>query len=381
MSYPRPVERAAAHAAAQHGHITSEQCRSCGLSSSAVRRLVTRRAWERVAPGVYRIVGAPPTWHGRALAAVLAAGPESLASHRTAAHLWGLEGFGPPGRIEVTVRRHSRPRRRPGVTVHETLAYDLAAPGVRGGVPTVGPARLLLDLAGIGCDELVLLRALDEVRRLGLASWPTLWEAFLLHARRGRPGIVACRAALLRRWGRRVPDTEFARLFGRLLDDAGLPEPVYEYAVDAGGARYRIDAAYPAAWVAIELDGRGHATEAAFEADPVRENRLKLSGWTVLRYTWNRFITAPAEVVAEVREALRRPQVPPPVPERRPKATEAGTSERRNGSSRASKPAGRASRAAAPTSASGAGCGVGGPASPGGRLPLGGRGAARGRRR
>jgi predicted transcriptional regulator of viral defense system len=114
MSYPRPVERAAAHAAAQHGHITSEQCRSCGLSSSAVRRLVTRRAWERVAPGVYRIVGAPPTWHGRALAAVLAAGPESLASHRTAAHLWGLEGFGPPGRIEVTVRRHSRPRRRPG---------------------------------------------------------------------------------------------------------------------------------------------------------------------------------------------------------------------------------------------------------------------------
>jgi hypothetical protein len=203
-------------------------------------------------------------------------------------------------------------------------------------VPTVGPARLLLDLAGIGCDELVLLRALDEVRRLGLASWPTLWEAFVLHARRGRPGIVACRAVLLRRWGRRVPDTEFARLFGRLLDDAGLPEPVYEYAVEAGGARYSIDAAYPAAWIAIELDGKGHATEAAFEADPVRENRLKLSGWIVLRYTWNRFITAPAEVVAEVREALRRGHVPPPAPKRRPKATDSDTSERRNGSSRAS---------------------------------------------
>ena len=376
MPHPRPVERVAARAAAQHGHVTSEQCRSCGLSPSAVRRLVARGAWESVAPGVYRIVGAPLTWHGRALAAVMTAGPEALASHRTAAHLWGLEGFGPPGRIEVTVRRHSRPRGRPGITIHETLAYDLAAPRVRWGVPTIGPARLLLDLASIGCDELVLMRALDEVRRLGLASWPTLWEAFLLHARRGRPGIVACRSVLMRRWGRRVPDTEFARLFGRLLDDAGLPEPVYEYAVEAGGGRYSIDAAYPAALIAIELDGKGHATEAAFEADPVRENRLKLSGWTVLRYTWHRFITAPAEVVAEVSQALRQAHVLPPDSNRRSKATESGTSERRNGSTAGTTPTGPA-----PTRASGAGCCVGGQASRGGRPPPGGRGAARGRRR
>jgi Transcriptional regulator, AbiEi antitoxin/REase_MTES_1575 len=338
VSQLRPAERAATCAAAQRGHITSEQCRDCGLSPSAVRRLVARGAWERVAPGVYRIVGAPLTWHGRALAAVLAAGPEALASHRTAAHLWGLEGFGPPGRIEVTVRRHSRPRQRSGVTVHETLAFDLTSPRVRWGVPTVGPARVLVDLAGIGCDELVLLRALDEVRRLHLASWPTLWETFLLHAHRGRPGIVACRSVLLRRWGRRVPDTEFARLFGRLLDDAGLPEPVFEHAVAAGDAHYSIDVAYPAERIAIELDGKGHATEEAFESDRIRENRLKLSGWTVLRYTWQRFITAPGEVVAEVREALRQADALPPYPNRRPKATKTGTSERRNAAVSTSQP-------------------------------------------
>jgi hypothetical protein len=342
-----------------------------------VRRLVDRGAWERVAPGVYRIVGAPLTWHGRALAAVLAAGPEALASHRTAAHLWGLEGFGPPGRIEVTVRRHSRPRRRPGVTVHETLAYDLAAPRVRWGVPTVGPARVLLDLAGIRSDELVLLRALDETRRLRLASWPTLWGTFVLHAHRGRPGVVACRSVLLRRWGKRVPDTEFARLFGLLIEDAGLPEPVYEHEVKAGGATYSIDAAYPPASIAIELDGKGHATEAAFEADPVRENRLKLGGWTVLRYTWHRFITAPGEVVAEVRQALGQAGALPPAtqaPNRRPKSPQTATSERRNA---ISDPGARAA-AGRPSAA---GCGVGGRASPGGPPPPGGRGAARGRRR
>jgi Protein of unknown function (DUF559) len=149
-----------------------------------------------------------------------------------------------------------------------------------------------------------------------------------------RPGIVACRSVLLGRWGKRVPDTEFARLFGLLIDDAGLPEPVYEHEVKAGGATYSIDAAYPPASIAIELDGKGHATEAAFEADPVRENRLKLSGWTVLRYTWHRFITAPGEVVAEVRQALGQAGALPPAaraPNRCAKAPKTGASERRNG--------------------------------------------------
>jgi hypothetical protein len=69
--------------------------------------------------------------------------------------------------------------------------------------------------------------------------------------------------------------------------------------------------------------------------------------------TWNRFITAPAEVVAEVREALRRGHVPPPAPKRRPKALESGASERRNGSRRAStaSPANTASPASRATGA------------------------------
>ncbi|HET6772403.1 MAG TPA: hypothetical protein VFH36_03780 [Acidimicrobiales bacterium] len=81
------------------------------------------------------MAGSPRTWHGRALVAVLAAGPDALVSHRNAAHLWGLDGFGPPGRIEVTVPRHSRPGARPGVTVHESSAFHLAAPTRRWASP------------------------------------------------------------------------------------------------------------------------------------------------------------------------------------------------------------------------------------------------------
>jgi hypothetical protein len=82
---------------------------SCWRTRSTIHRHAASAAWVRHAPSVYRIAGAHRMWHARALAAVMSAGPGALASHRTVAHLWGLEGFPAPGRIDVTVPRHARP--------------------------------------------------------------------------------------------------------------------------------------------------------------------------------------------------------------------------------------------------------------------------------
>ncbi len=311
LSARPPIVRAARLAATQHGLITAAQCRDLGVTRKSIHGLIAPGAWIREGPSVYRIAGAPRTWHARATAAVLSTGPGALASRRTAAHLWGLEGFPAPGRIEVTVARHARPQRRSGVVVHETLAYDLVGATTRGGVPVTGAARTFIDLAAVLDDEIELLRALDEIRRLRRATWPALWEALILHARRGRPGIVRARAMIKRRYGRRVPDTEFARLFMLLLDDAGLPEPAVEYWVRGDRWRYRLDLAYPERLLAIELDGKDkHLTDEAFEADPVRDNRLCLAGWDVLHYTWHRFVDAPVDVVREVCAALESPTGP-----------------------------------------------------------------------
>src|SRR5215204_4534319 len=100
---------------------------SCWRTRGTIHRHVASAAWVREAPSVYGIAGARRTWHARAPAAVMSAGPGALASHRTAAHLWGLEGFPAPGRIDVTVPRHARPQRRSSVVTHETLTYDLAS--------------------------------------------------------------------------------------------------------------------------------------------------------------------------------------------------------------------------------------------------------------
>jgi very-short-patch-repair endonuclease len=63
--------------------------------------------------------------------------------------------------------------------------------------------------------------------------------------------------------------------------------------------------------VAIELDGKeSHLTDVGFESDRVRDNRLRLAGWTVLRYTWRRLTAEPEQVVAEVRAALGLPGPP-----------------------------------------------------------------------
>jgi hypothetical protein len=307
---PSPLSRALALAATQHGLITAAQCRSLDLSRGAVHRLIARGAWSPDGPGVYRIVGGPRTWLGRAMAAVLAAEPDALLSHRSAAHVWGLEGFAAPGRIEVTVPRHSRPRARPGVTIHESNAFHLADPMRRLGVPVTGPARTIIDLAAV-VDGPTVLRAVDEVRRLGRASWPELWEALVLHTVRGRPGIGTARAMLDKRYGRTVPHAEFARLFLALLERSGLPEPVSEHPVTLQGRRCRLDAAYPTERIDIELDGGRHRSEEAFENDRVRDNRIRLAGWTVLRYTWDRFTSRPDEIVDEVRLALAQARAEP----------------------------------------------------------------------
>jgi Transcriptional regulator, AbiEi antitoxin len=95
MSSIRPAERAAHLAATQHGLISAEQYRDLGVSYSTIHRRVAAGAWTHVEPGVYRMAGAPRAWEARAFSAVSAAGPGAVASHRTAAHLWGCAASHP----------------------------------------------------------------------------------------------------------------------------------------------------------------------------------------------------------------------------------------------------------------------------------------------
>ncbi len=287
----------------QHGLLSLDDLRRVGVPAADVTRRCHDGRLTRLHPGVYLMGGAPITWHARQLAACLTTG--GVASHRAAAALWRIGGLH-PGRPEVTVPRTRRVRLvDTDVRVHQSLAFDLVDATVIDGIPVTGLTRSLVDLARF-TGPARLGHAVDEARRHG-ATWPELWECLVLHARRGRPGIVRLRTVFRERYGDRDPESLLERIFLRLVADAGLPRPDVQVVVhDTHGFVARVDVAYPDARIAIELDSRRwHLDAAAFEADRRKRNRLKLAGWQVLEFTWQMVTEEPRLVVAQVREALR----------------------------------------------------------------------------
>ena len=292
----------------QHGIITTDAAATCGTSADQLGWATHTGALERVHPTIYRVAAAPHTWEQRVLIAVLAAGPGALASHRSAAALWGLDGS-TRGVPELVTPRHLRSRAQLG-RCHESTDLHLASPVERLAIPCTGLVRTLVDLGAVAPPERVQ-QAIDDAVRRRLCTWDDLMHTMARHSRRGRRGVGPLRAILEECYGASVPDSRFNRLVERLLVDSGLPQPEIEHRVlDASGTEVaRVDLAYPLQLVALELDSRRfHLSVDAFESDRPRQNRLELLGWTVLRYTWAHYTRTPNRLVGEVAEALRRPR-------------------------------------------------------------------------
>lgn len=306
-----PDQVLASLARRQHSVFTGRQAVAGGVSRKALRARLATGHLDRVAPDVFHIAGTPVTWQAMVTAAVLAAGPGAVASHRTAAALWGLDDF-PRGTPEVTVPRGVRLRRE-GVRVHSSTDLDRCGLRVRDGITVTDPARTLLDLAR-GTSDRRLLEAIESARRLRLTSWAELVATLAKHARRGRPGIRRLRRVIAANIHREeVTDSNLELLFLALLREHGLPEPELHFRLlDEGGHLIaEIDLAYPRLRIAIELDGAVHREREVFERDRPRQNGIVLAGWTVLRFTWRDLVARPEQIVVAVRAAIalaeRRP--------------------------------------------------------------------------
>lgn len=297
-------EKLARNAHNQHGLITVAQAEKAGGNRRMLQSRARRGVLVQEEVDVFRFRASPPTWHSALLARVLAAGPGALASHRAAAALWGLEGFG-QATPELSVPRHRRYRRR-GVRSHESSDLHLAGRRVRDGIPVTDPARTLLDVARfVGPRR--LHRAIESARRQDLTSWSELVAVLTKHARQGRRGVRLLRSVIAANMHRdEVTDSDFELLVIVLLLEHGLPEPeLHHRLLGADGQPLaEIDLAYPDLRIAIELDGSVHQTDEVFQRDRPRQNRIALAGWTILRFTWTTFVNDPASIVAEVRAAI-----------------------------------------------------------------------------
>src|SRR5215212_7022298 len=134
-------------AARQHGIVTRRQAFGCGLTAEQVRYRLRAGRWVALRPAVYAVVGVPPTWEQAVLGAVLGCAQPVLASHWSAARLFGLAV---PDRVELIEVLGDNPHwtRMPGVRCHRSLHIFDEDRTIRQGIPCTSPARLVVDLSG-----------------------------------------------------------------------------------------------------------------------------------------------------------------------------------------------------------------------------------------
>ena len=275
----------AAFAHHNHGVFTSKHARAIGLSPRQVKTRIETGQWIALHDFVYRIAGAPPTWKGELLAACWAGGFRAVASHRSAAALYGLAG-GRTNMIEITCPRWRRAR-HDGLVVHETKALDPSDIRIVDGIPATSPERTLFDLGAV-CGLITIKMGFDKARRLGLVTYRSTEGALFRLARPGRPGSRKLRAVLEDRNPALAPsESEMETLMLEVIGRHGLPAPVPQHEIRANGKVIaRVDAAYPEHRIAIEYQStQEHSGYDPLVRDSARRNRLYAIGWSVIDVT------------------------------------------------------------------------------------------------
>jgi very-short-patch-repair endonuclease len=283
------------HLRRHDGVITHTQAQQCGLNQGAIDRLVNSGHWRRCARGVYFAADRPFTDEARTRAAVWGYGSGAAASGLAAAWWQGMTKFA-PGVIEVTVRRDARLQHQ---AMTRLRRRDLSPRDIveRRGLRVTEPALTVVEACSRrGGGASLMDRALQ-----GDLELDQLWCAHLRH--KGRHGSPAARRLL-----QAASDgarSEAERLLIRLLRAAKISGWKANYPV----CGYVVDVAFPKQKVAIEVDGWAfHSDQAAFQNDRQRQNRIALSGWQVLRFTWLDLTEHPQRVIAEIARALRQPR-------------------------------------------------------------------------
>jgi putative AbiEi antitoxin of type IV toxin-antitoxin system len=279
----------------QHGVVSVRQLLGLGYSRDAIKRGKACGRLRHLCRGVYAVGHTPVTWHSRCLAAVLSCGANAVASHRSAAWVWGLIRYR-PDRLDVAVpvrRRHARSDLRLHYAPLTAEDRDLQE-----GIPVTAVPRTLLDLAAILSGER-LDRALERSEELGLFDLRPM-DSLLARAG-GHPGAGALRRALALYRPPHFTRSGVERRFLELVQRAGLPTPSTGYNV----AGYELDAYWEPERFAVELDVyETHGSRASFESDRLRQENLKLDGVEMIRITGRRLDREPEKVIERVAALL-----------------------------------------------------------------------------
>ncbi|HYH51494.1 MAG TPA: type IV toxin-antitoxin system AbiEi family antitoxin domain-containing protein [Acidimicrobiia bacterium] len=272
-------------AARQWGVLSHGQAIEAGLTADQITYRLLTGQWRRAPRGVYVVAGAPDRWEQRVMIACLAGPPGTVASHLTAAALFGLAQ--PPEVPQVTIKRGASGRFQGAQPFRGTVGT--AETCIRSKIRCTTPSRTIVDCAAAGLlnsdrlEDLVdsaICKKLVQPSRLIRASGEA-WSA-TAGRRRGRLAVLE-RALNVWRSGLPADSPPEARLQRRLID-WGFPRAERQVEVYDEDGRFvaRADVGIRELKVLFEYDSDEHHGPRCWIPDDERKGRLEALGWKVI---------------------------------------------------------------------------------------------------
>ena len=287
----------------QHGVVTFQQLRRRGMTPKAIRHLTGSGQWRPGGRGVLVRNGSPCTPHQQLLIAVLDVDHRAVASHDSAAWLWGLAGFRPTP-AHVSVCRFSATSSDPTTRLHMVRSLPRSWTTQHLGVPVVRPELLALQLFAIKPKRAAHLA--DRLWSDGLLSGGSIAALLSQLGERGRNGTAGLRIFLNERGIGYVPPA--SNLESRLNELLALWDISVRRQVDLGEAVWggRVDFVCDAAPVVVEAQSeKYHSSLSDRAADERRGQRLETAGFTVVEVWDTDIFHRPTDAIRRIVAAVQ----------------------------------------------------------------------------
>lgn len=288
-----------------HGIVTRADT---GLSPRHWRHAADRGLVDELFPGVARLPGTARTAEQRIAAAVRAAGPGAMASHRSAALLWGVQRPDDDP-VDIIIPGRSRHPRLPGVEVHRPSDVARLVPQRRADIRCTNILRTLLDVGAV--DRTATRAAMQHAIGQRWVGPAALTTALAEHARPGRAGIVAFRDALDEcQLDCKPVDSILEPAMRRLAERHRLSPMEFHPTIEGWQVDFRVLDTV----LIVECDGHtSHGLDRIqFERDRKRDDDLHGAGWIVLRFTFRSIQRQPRDTARRIRRAINRWSDRPP---------------------------------------------------------------------
>jgi very-short-patch-repair endonuclease len=275
----------------QYGLISRRQLLELEITEGQAEGLFARGVLEAVHRGVYRICGSGVPLHQPAMAAVLRCGIHvARVTGAAVLRLLNVEGFAASDEIAVLVHPNRNVSNVPFTVIHDPA--PLLHRARIDEVPGATPCRALIDAAPPLSDKQLRV-AVDSLRFLGLAT-PDRLERTAAALPAQYAG--AAKVLTLIAGGGCAQRSEGERSLRDVLADFE-PQPVWGKRIIAG---IEVDAVWEDVRLALEYDGREfHSLDTQVDADALRDLRLKLAGYEIIRVR-KAMLAQPAALIAAI---------------------------------------------------------------------------------